>query len=59
VLARYAANSPHAMLPQYVANLRQYHAIQMDVGLQDRLLQDNKEMDQLLTLFSIPHTYAT
>ena len=56
VLARYAANSPQAMLPQYVANLRQYHAIQMDVGLQDSLLRDNKEMDQLLTLFSIPHT---
>jgi hypothetical protein len=59
VLARYDANSPQAMLPQYVANLRQYHAIQMDVGLQDFLLHDNQEMDQLLTLFSIPHTYQT
>jgi len=59
VLARYDANSPLAMLPQYVANLKQCRAIQMDVGLQDRLLDDNKEMDRLLTLFSIPHTYET
>ena len=59
VLARYDANSPQIMLPQYVANLKQYQAIQMDVGLQDFLLNDNKELDRLLTLFSIPHTYET
>ena len=57
VIARYAANSPHAMLPQYVTNLKKYRAIQMDVGLQDMLLKDNREMDRLLTEFSIPHTY--
>ena len=59
VLARYAANSPHAMLPQYVASLKQYRAIQLDVGLQDFLLNDNKEMDRLLTQFSVAHTYET
>jgi enterochelin esterase-like enzyme len=59
VIARYAANSPHAMLPQYVTSLKKYRAIQMDVGLQDTLLRDNKEMDRLLTEFSIPHTYET
>jgi enterochelin esterase-like enzyme len=59
VLARYAANSPQAMLPQYVASLKQYHAIKMDVGLQDVLLNDNKEMDRLLTLFAVPHSYET
>jgi hypothetical protein len=59
VIARYAANSPHAMLPQYVANLKKYRAIQMDVGLQDMLFKDNQEMDRLLTEFSISHTYET
>jgi enterochelin esterase-like enzyme len=59
VIARYAANSPHAMLPQYVTSLKKYRAIQMDVGLQDPLLRDNKEMDRLLTQFSITHTYET
>jgi len=59
VLARYAANAPHAMLPQYVFNLKQYRAIQMDVGLQDTLLRDNKEMDRLLTQFAVPHTFET
>jgi enterochelin esterase-like enzyme len=59
VLARYAANSPHAMLPQYVASLKQYRAIELDVGLQDFLLNDNKEMDRLLTEFAVSHTYET
>jgi enterochelin esterase-like enzyme len=59
VIARYAANAPHSMLPQYVPNLKRYEAIAMDVGLQDFLLQDNVEMDRLLTLFDIPHTYQT
>jgi S-formylglutathione hydrolase FrmB len=59
VIARYAANSPHAMVPQYVASLKRYHAIQMDVGLQDFLQEDNKELDRLLTLFGISHTFET
>jgi hypothetical protein len=59
VVARYAANSPHVMVPQYVSSLKQYRAIQLDVGLQDFLLNDNKEMDRLLTQFSVPHTFET
>lgn len=59
VIARYAANAPQAMLPQYVPNLKKYRAIQMDVGLQDPLFKDNQEMDRLLTEFTIPHTYET
>jgi enterochelin esterase-like enzyme len=59
VLARYAANAPHSMLPQYVPSLKRYRAIALDVGLQDFLLQDNVEMDRLLTLFAIPHSYQT
>jgi enterochelin esterase-like enzyme len=59
VLARYDANSPHAMLPQYAASLKRYRAIQMDVGLQDFLQGDNREMDRLLTGLGVPHTYET
>jgi enterochelin esterase-like enzyme len=59
VLARYAANSPHAMLPQYVYSLKQYRAIQLDVGLQDGLLRDSQEMDRLLSEYSVPHTFET
>ncbi len=59
VIARYAANAPHSMLPQYVPSLKGYRAIALDVGLQDFLLQDNVEMDRLLTLFDIPHSYQT
>jgi hypothetical protein len=59
VIARYAANAPQAMLPQYVPNLKKYRAIQMDVGQQDPLFKDNQEMDRLLTEFAIPHTYET
>jgi S-formylglutathione hydrolase FrmB len=59
VLARYAANSPHAMLPQYVPSLKRYKAIALDIGLQDFLLQDNVGMDRLLTEFGIAHTYET
>ena len=59
VLARYAANSPQAMLPQYVTSLKRYRAIGMDVGLQDTLLRDNREMDRLLTEFAVPHSFET
>jgi enterochelin esterase-like enzyme len=59
VLARFAANSPVAMLPQYVPGLKRYKAIALDVGLQDFLLQNNADMDQLMTHFGIRHTYET
>ena len=52
-------HAPQTMLSQYVPSLKQYRAIQLDVGLQDPLFKDNQEMDRLLTEFSIPHTYET
>ncbi|HTT66296.1 MAG TPA: hypothetical protein VMG35_30805, partial [Bryobacteraceae bacterium] len=42
VVARYLANSPIAMVDQYVPNLKRYHAVAMDVGLQDGLLNGNR-----------------
>jgi enterochelin esterase-like enzyme len=57
VLARYAANAPHAMLDQYVASLKRYEAIALDIGDQDFLKSGNDQMDALMTSRGVPHTY--
>jgi enterochelin esterase-like enzyme len=59
VVAKWAANAPLAMLDQYVPSLKSYRAIAMDVGLQDSLLNSNRELDALLSKFSIAHTFET
>ncbi|MBB5984555.1 alpha/beta hydrolase [Sphingobium lignivorans] len=58
VLAQWAANAPHAMVPQYLPALRSMKAIAMDVGDKDFLLVDNQEMTRLLTRFGVPHSYS-
>jgi S-formylglutathione hydrolase len=57
--ARWMANSPLFMANFYVANLKKYKAIAMDVGLQDTLAGSNKAMDALLTSLGIEHTFET
>lgn len=59
VLADWAANAPHAMLSQYVPEMKSFDAIGLEVGLQDTLLNDNATMDALMTRFGIPHRYET
>lgn len=59
VAARWDANAPLAMLDQYVTNLKQAHAIALDVGTKDTLLASIQELDARLTLFGVPHTFAT
>jgi enterochelin esterase-like enzyme len=59
VIAKWAANSPLAMIDQYVTNLKKYHAIGGDVGLQDGLLGVNKQMDQVFTDYGIKHEFQT
>jgi S-formylglutathione hydrolase len=59
IAAKWVANSPLAMVPQYVTNLKKLHAIAMDVGLQDGLLATNQEMDQSLTQLGVTHTFET
>src|SRR5580658_8541320 len=44
---------------QYVPNLRKYRAIAMDVGLQDTLMGDNKELDRSLVRLGVSHTFET
>ncbi len=57
VLARWTANSPLAMVDQYVANLRQYRAIALDVGDQDGLRTDTAELHRILDNYGIAHSF--
>ncbi len=57
VIARWAANAPLAMVPQYVPNLKKYNAIGMEIGTKDNLYRTNKELDALFTNLGITHTY--
>jgi S-formylglutathione hydrolase len=59
VAAKWVANSPLAMVPQYVTNLKKLQAIALDVGLQDGLLGTNQEMDQSLVQLGVAHTFET
>ncbi|HJT89802.1 MAG TPA: alpha/beta hydrolase-fold protein [Bryobacteraceae bacterium] len=59
IAAKWIANSPLAMIDQYVPNLMKYHAIMMDVGLQDGLAASNQEMDASLSRLGIRHTFET
>lgn len=59
IAAKWAANSPIAMLDQYLPSMKKFKAIAMDVGLQDTLANSNKQMDAMLTQFGIYHTFET
>jgi S-formylglutathione hydrolase len=59
IAAKWVANSPLAMVDQYVPNLKKYRAIAMDVGLQDGLITSNKELDQSLVRLGVTHTFET
>jgi S-formylglutathione hydrolase FrmB len=59
VAVKWAANSPVAMLDQYVPNLKKLRAIALDIGLQDGLITSNKVFVEALTRFGIRHTFET
>lgn len=59
VVAKYAANAPTVMVPQYARQLKRYKAIALDVGLKDPLLPGNVAIDQALTRSGVTHTYET
>ena len=56
VLARWTANSPFAMLDQYVPNLRRYAAIAMDVGDRDGLKSDTQKLHDRLLEYGIENS---
>jgi len=57
VLARWTANSPFAMLDQYVPNLRRYAAIAMDVGDKDTLVGDTRRWHDMLAAYGIASSF--
>ena len=59
VAAKWMANSLLVMLEQYAPNLQKMTAINFSVGLQDNLLQTNRDMDEALTAFGITHHFET
>ena len=59
VIAKFAANSPYVMIPQYVTSLKKYKAIMLDVGNQDGLAASNRQLVDSLKAFGIPHTFET
>ena len=59
VIAKFAANSPFAMLPQYVTNLKKYKAIKLDCGEQDTLFGQNKQLVDWMDNLGIPHVWET
>jgi S-formylglutathione hydrolase FrmB len=58
VAVKYAANSPVAMLDQYVPNLKKLK-VALDIGLQDNLITSNKVLVDALTRFGVAHTFET
>lgn len=59
IIAKWNANVPLAMIDQYVWNLRRYNAIGLEVGLQDGLLDSNRQLHQVLTEYGIEHSFET
>jgi enterochelin esterase-like enzyme len=57
VLARWTANAPLAFIDQYIAQLRQYRAIAIDVGDQDGLKVDTGKLHDVLTSYGITHDF--
>jgi enterochelin esterase-like enzyme len=53
VIAKWAANAPLAFVDQYIGNLRQYHAIAMDVGDMDSLRIDAGKLHDILDSYGI------
>ena len=57
VLARWTANAPLAFVDQYVRDLRQYRAIAIDVGDQDRLRNDASKLHEVLDRYGITNSF--
>jgi enterochelin esterase-like enzyme len=57
VLARFAANAPLAFIDQYVAQLKQYRAISIDVGDMDNLKADAGRLHDVLMAYGIAHGF--
>jgi S-formylglutathione hydrolase FrmB len=57
IAAKWAANAPLAFIDQYIGNLRQYHAISIDVGDQDGLRFDTVKLHNVLDTYGIENGF--
>jgi enterochelin esterase-like enzyme len=57
IVAKWAANSPLAFIDQYIDNLKQYHALSIDVGDQDALRFDTIKLHESLDTYGIKNTF--
>ena len=58
IAAKWVANSPLAMIDQYIPNLRKLHAIAVDAGDKDTgIAADARTLDQILSSYDIQHTF--
>ena len=54
IVAKWMANAPLEMLEQYVAGLKKYYAIAIEVGTKDTLLASNRQLHEAMTGFGCP-----
>ncbi|WP_305097848.1 alpha/beta hydrolase [Croceibacterium aestuarii] len=59
VIAKWANNSPLAMVPSRIDALKSYDAIGSDVGTKDGLVRDDTMIHEELDDFGIEHTFLT
>ena len=59
IAAKWMANSLIVMLQEYAGNLKKMKAIAMSVGMQDGLLQTDRDMDEALTDAGVAHHFET
>jgi S-formylglutathione hydrolase FrmB len=57
VLAKWAANAPLAFIDQYIAELRRYPTIALDVGDEDGLRIDTGKLHDVLDRYAIPNRF--
>lgn len=57
IAAKFAANAPLAFVDQYIANLKQYRAISIDVGDQDGLRFDATKLHNILDSYGVANSF--
>ena len=57
IMAKWLANTPLAFVDQYIAPLRSYRAIRLDVGSQDGLKPDAEALHETLDRYGIAHQF--
>jgi enterochelin esterase-like enzyme len=57
VMAKFAANAPLVFIDQYIAELRRYRAISIDVGDKDGLKDGSLKLHEILDKYKIPNHF--